>query len=342
MLRCMLKRTGIAVLGAASIAAMTAFPAVAADSVSFALDWVVNGTHAGYFVAKERGYYSDAGLDVTLARGFGSGDTVKRVASGTATFGLADTGAIIAARANEDVPVRIVAMIYDRASLGLIYLAESGIKKPKDLEGRAIGRSASGASVNMFPGFLKANNIDRNKIREVVVDGSTFLPMLMSRQVDAVLEQSLNIGKFRRIAAEQGKTAVSMRYSDFGLEAYGNAILTSPTTMQQKPDVVRRFVEASLRGVAYSFDHPDEAIAIMRKTNPEVAADSATDELLAMKEMQTTDEIRKIGLGHIDQGKMEKTVAIITSALSLKRSVSVEEIYSTDFLPQKAIVHSGK
>ena len=162
MLRFILKRTGMAALGAASIVALTMFPVVAAESVSFALDWVVNGTHAGYFVAKEKGYYSDAGLDVTLARGFGSGDTVKRVASGTATFGLADTGAIIAARANEDVPVRIVAMIYDRASLGLIYLAESGIKKPKDLEGRAIGRSASGASVNMFPGFLKANNIDRS------------------------------------------------------------------------------------------------------------------------------------------------------------------------------------
>jgi len=80
----------------------------------------------------------------------------------------------------------------------------------------------------------------------------------------------------------------------------------------------------------------------MRKTNPEIAADSATDELLAMKEMQTTDEIRKTGLGHIDKGRMEKTVDIITDALSLKRTVPVEEIYSTDFLPQKPIVHSGK
>jgi NitT/TauT family transport system substrate-binding protein len=337
-----LKRIGTAALGAATIAVTIALPAAAGDGIGFALDWVVNGTHAGYFVAQDKGYYGDAGLDVTLSRGFGSGDTVKRVAAGTATFGLADTGAIIAAEANEEVPIRIVAMIYDRASLGVIYLAESGIKNPKDLEGRKIGRSASGASVNMFPGFLKANNIDRSKIREVVVDGANFLPMLMSAQVDAVLEQSIIIGKFRRIATEQGKTALAMRYSDFGLEAYGNAILTHPTTLQDKPDLVRRFVKASLRGVAYAFDHPEEAIAIMRKTNPEVAADSATDELVAMREIETTDEIQRVGLGHIDRTRMEKTRDIITSALSLKRSVPLEEIYSADFLPGSPIVHSGK
>jgi NitT/TauT family transport system substrate-binding protein len=331
-----------AALGAASLSMVIALPAAAGDAVGFALDWVVNGTHAGYFVAQEKGYYGEAGLDVTLSRGFGSGDTVKRVATGTASFGLADTGAIIAAQANEDVPVRIVAMIYDRATLGIIYLAESGIKSPKDLEGRKIGRSASGASVNMFPGFLKANDIERSNIREVVVDGANFLPMLMSGQVDAVLEQSINIGKFRRIAAEQGKTALTMRYSDFGLEGYGNAILTQPATTQNKPDLVRRFVKASLRGVAYAFDHPDEAIAIMRRTNPEVAADAATDELLAMREVDATDEIHRTGLGHIDRARMEKTRDIITGALSLKHFAPAEEIYSADFLPETPIVPSGK
>jgi NitT/TauT family transport system substrate-binding protein len=331
-----------AALGAATLSMAIALPAAAGDAVGFALDWVVNGTHAGYFVAQEKGNYGEAGLDVTLSRGFGSGDTIKRVATGTASFGLADTGAIIAAQANEEVPVRIVAMIYDRATLGIIYLAESGIKGPKDLEGRKIGRSASGASVNLFPGFLKANDIERGKIREVVVDGANFLPMLMSGQVDAVLEQSINIGKFRRIAAEQGKTALTMRYSDFGLEGDGNAILTQPATMQNRPDLVRRFVKASLRGVAYAFDHPDEAIAIMRRTNPEVAADAATDELLAMREVDATAEIHRTGLGHIDRARMEKTRDIITGALSLKRSVPVEEIYSADFLPETPIAPSGK
>ena len=167
--------------------------------------------------ARAKGYYRDAGLDVTISRGFGSGDTVKRVGSGAATFGVADTGTIIASIANEDIPVRIVAMIYQKATLGLIYLEASGIKKPQDLEGRTIGRSASGASVTMFPGFLKANSIDRGKIHEVVVDGATYLPLLLSRKVDAVLEQSVQLGHFKKAAAAQGQTAIAMRYSDYGL-----------------------------------------------------------------------------------------------------------------------------
>ena len=325
-----------------SVLVLAPLPAAAADSVSFALDWVVNGTHSGYFTAREKGFYRDAGLDVTIARGFGSGDTIKRVAAGSALIGLADTGAIIAARANDDIPVRIVAMIYDRATLGLIYLTQSGIKAPKDLEGRAIGRSASGASVNMFPAFLKVNNVDRGKIREVVVDGATFLPLLMSGQVDAVLEQSINIGKFRRAAAQQGKIAVGMRYSDFGLEAYGNAIFVRTSTLQDKSDIVRRFVEASLKGIAYAFDHPDEAISILRKSHPETDADAIRDELLTLKEMQTSPEILRDGLGQIDRKRMEATRDNITPALALKRTVPTEEIFVPGYLPKTPIVPSRK
>lgn len=332
----------IARIAFALAAAAAALPAAAQEAVSFSLDWVVNGTHAGYFVARDKGYYKEAGLDVTLSRGFGSGDTVKRVASRSAIMGLADTGAIIASRANDDIPVRIVAMIYDRATLGLIYLAESGIKTPKDIEGRAIGRSASGASVNMFPGFLKANALDRTKIREVVVDGATFLPLLMSGKVDAVLEQSINIGKFRRTAAQQGKTAMAMRYSDFGLEAYGNALIAHPTTLREKPEMVQKFVAATLRGTAYAFDNMDEAIAIIRKSNPEVDAGSAGDELLALKEMQTTAEIRRSGLGQFSVARLEKTRDIITDALSLKRKVAVEDLYAPGFLPRTPVMPGSK
>jgi NitT/TauT family transport system substrate-binding protein len=328
------------VLGLA--AAFSALPVAGQEAVSLSLDWVVNGTHAGYFIARDKGFYKEAGLDVTISRGFGSGDTVKRVASGSAQIGVADTGAIIASRANDDIPVRIVAMMYDRATLGLIYLAESGIKVPKDIEGRAIGRTASGASVNMFPGFLKANGIDRSKIREVVVDGATFAPLLMSGQVDAVLEQSINIGKFRRAAAQQGKTALAMSYADFGLEAYGNALIVNPTTLREKPEMVRRFVAATLKGMVYAFNNLDEAIAALRKSNPEVDAAAAMDELVTLKQMDTNAAVRKNGLGTIDISRLEKTRDIVTEALSLKRKVSVEDLYAPGYLPKTPVVPDAK
>jgi NitT/TauT family transport system substrate-binding protein len=342
MFRKSLKQIVLATFGLASCVLLAALPAKAADSVNLALDWVVGGVHAGYYVAKDKGFYSSSGLDVTIQRGFGSGDTIKRVASGTATFGIADTSAVIAALANESIPVRIVGMVYDHATIGLIYLAQSGIKTPKDLIGRKIGRSASGASVNMFPAFLKANNIDRGKLHEVVVDGATFVPILMSGQVDAVLEQSILIGKFQRIAASAGKKAVAMPYSEFGLAGYGNGIIANLDTIKNKKDIVSRFVAATLKGTAYAFDHPQEAIAIMRKSHPELDAQSAEDQLLALKDIENTAQIRKAGLGHIEKVKMEKNRDNVVSALSLKKSVPVDQIYTDSFLPAQPIFPTGK
>jgi NitT/TauT family transport system substrate-binding protein len=310
--------------------------AFAQDKVSLAVDWILNGTHAGYFIAKDKGYYKEKGLDVTISRGFGSGDTIKRVATGSVDFGIADTGAVIAARATDDIPVRIVAMVYDKATLGLISLKSSGISKPQDLEGKIVARSASGASVNMFPGFLAVNNIKRDKIKEIVVDAATYLPLLMSGQANAVLEQAMNLGKFSKEAEKHGNEAVSMLYSDFGLTSYGNAIIASDTTIAAKPDIVRRFTEASIRGLAYALEHPDEAVALLRKSNPEIDAGGALEEVATFKRIQDTDDVKTHGFGYIDEKRLTETRDVVTKALSLKRAVGIDEIYSKGFLPAGA------
>jgi NitT/TauT family transport system substrate-binding protein len=329
-----LRAAALAATAIASIIGLTR-PAAAADDVSFAMDWIINGAHAGYFAGIEKGYYRDEGLNVTISRGFGSGDTVKRLAAGRADFGVADTSALITALANDGVPVRAVAMVYDKASLGIIYIKESGIKTPKDLEGRAIARSAAGASVNMFPGFLAVNNIDRSKIKEVVVDGANFLPLMMSRQVDGVLEQSINIGRFRRQAQAQKLTVEPMRYSDFGLLTYGNAIMTSETTARTKVDLVKRMNRATFKALEYAFAHPDEAVAIMRKQNPEVDAEIGKEELLAIRDLALTDHARKQGLGVIDAAQMTQTRDIVVKALTLKREVPINEIYVDGLVTKK-------
>ncbi len=215
--------------------------------------------------------------------------------------------------------------------------------EPKDLEGRTIGRSASGASVNMFPAFLKANNIDRSKIREVVVDGATFVLLLMSGQADAVLEQSIVAGTpYDRCSAGQDRGSDAL-FRVWARRDTGMQSLRDVSTIQQK---TRRgptsSVEASLKGVAYSFAHPDEAVAILRKTNPEIDANVAKDELLELKNMESTDQIRELGLGYVDNGKMEKNRDNIAGPLALKRTVPVAEIYTNEFLPKNPIVPSGK
>jgi len=307
----------------------------AADQVTLALDWIVNGTHAGYFVALDKGFYTANDLAVTIVRGYGSGDTIKRLAAGRANFAVADMGALVGARANDDVPVKAIAAVYGKAALGLLYLKESGINGPRDLEGRTIGRSAAGASVLMLPGFFKANSVDRTKVKEVVIDATSFLPMLLSRRVDAVSEQSIHLPRFQKAAEKQGLHVEAMRFADFGLVAYGNMVMTTDGLIKENPDLVRRFTQATVKGLAYAFDKPQEAVTILQKYHKEADPEFSTDELLSTKELAWSDEAKANGLGSISREKMTSTRDVVTSALSLKRVVPVEELYTIQFLPAR-------
>src|SRR5574341_1430116 len=129
------------------------------QKVTLVLDYIVSGIHAPYFVAVGKGFYKEAGLEVEVMRGTGSSDTVKKVAAKQVTFGICDFGTLVTLNIREKTPTKAVAAVYGKSANGMMFLKESGIRVPKDIEGRGMGRSAAGATVNMLPAFFKVNNI---------------------------------------------------------------------------------------------------------------------------------------------------------------------------------------
>lgn len=317
---------------AAITALLGAFTAHAADDVKFALNWLISGRNAGYFVALEKGFYKENGINAEITRGRGSGDTLKRVAIGESLFGLVDTATVISGVANDQVPVKMIAMTYNNAATALLYTRESGIKKPSDLEGRTVARSAAGSTINMWPAFLKANDIERGKIKEVTVTASSYVPMLLSRQADAVLDQSSYWGRYQKAADAAGLHIDMFRFSDYGYRLYGDAIVATDATLKQKPDLVKRFLAATLRGNLYAFEHPDEAVTILAKYANEAEPDIAKVELLDTKMLALTDEVRQQGYGYIDGKTLAENIERIKEPLGLKRAVAADELYTNDFL----------
>lgn len=319
----------------AVMASLVTMNAAAVDDVTFATNWLISGKNAGYFTAIEKGFYTEQGIHLTISRGNGSGDTIKRVATGESDFGLSDTASLISSQTNDGVPVKMVGLMFGKSSVAILYVEEAKIKTPKDLIGKKLGRSAAGASVIMFPGFLKANGIDRSKIEEVVVNPSSFLPLLLSRQADAVLDQSSYLGRYRQGARGSGLTIKAFRFADWGMDLYGDGIIVSQKTIETRPDLIRRFMAATLKGNAYAFDHPEEAIAILRKTNPEIDAEVGKEELLDTKELAMTTEVAAHGAGYIDAQHMERVRDITVDALGLKKKIPINDIYTSQFLPAK-------
>jgi NitT/TauT family transport system substrate-binding protein len=175
-------------LVAGVLAALTLLSGAAsgADKITFVTDFGYLGRHSYYFVALEKGYYKAANIDVDIVRGQGSADAVKQVAAGTAQIGFADAPALILARANDQVPVKMVAVIYDKAPHAIFALKESGIKAPKDLEGRNVADAAASSIPRMFPAYAKAAKIDPSKVKWTVVSSDAIAATLALGRADAV------------------------------------------------------------------------------------------------------------------------------------------------------------
>jgi len=306
-----------------------AAPAAAAQKITFTLDFEYAGRHAYYFVALEKGFYREAGLDVEIVRGSGSADAIRAVAAGRAPLGFADTGTLVVSRSSHGLPVKVVAMVYNRAPHCIFCLEEAGVRTPKDLEGKKIATPPGSASTTMFPAFVRATGINADKITRVAVDTSALPAVLASRQVDCVslfyVAQPL---LERRLAP---KKITRLLYADAGLEFYSNGIIVGDSFLKEHPDVVRRFVAATVRGMESAFADPAEAGRIMNTYHPQIEPALGQAETEIVRDLAVTPLTRAHGLGYIDPKQMEQTRDVVVEAFSLPKRLPIEEFYAPGF-----------
>jgi NitT/TauT family transport system substrate-binding protein len=303
----------------------------ALDSVTLITDFGYNGRHAYFFDALDRGYYRDAGLEVEIVRGQGSVDAIRQVGAGNAMFGFADTGAVILARANDQIPVKLVAIVYVKPPQAIFYREDSGLKKPKDLEGNAIADTASSSPRAIFPAFAKAAGIDAQTVRWVVASPELLPDMLAADKVPCMADVTVAEALVRSRLGPGPTKLVRFAYSDAGLSYYGNGIVATAATIASKPDIVHRFVEATLRGMKDAFADPAAAGAIMQRIIPQVDATVAKNETEAVAELA---QVPGKPLGEIDPARIEATIDMVKGAFKLATSVAATDVYAPGFVPK--------
>jgi NitT/TauT family transport system substrate-binding protein len=317
----------------ARITAATVFAASCAASsaqaveVNFITDFGFNGRHAYYYVALDKGYYKAEGLDVTILRGQGSIDAVKKVASGAAMIGFADAGAIVLARSNDDIPVKLLTIIYATPPHAIFALADSGIKAPKDLEGKTIADSAFSAIPLIFKAYAEATGIDEQKVKWISADSAALPGLLATDKVDAIGQ--FTVGQPLLAAAVKPRSLTRLAYKDAGLDYYANGIVATEATIKENPDVLKAFIRATFKGMHDAFANPTEAGEIMNKYHKEISPEVAKGETELVKELASVPGQK---MGVINEGRIKRTIDIMAKSYPMKHPVQPRDMCVPGFV----------
>ena len=202
-------------------------------------------------LASRTRYYRDEGLDLDVISGSGSSDTIKQIGSKAVEFGLVDA-LVLVQGAQQRVPAKSIAAYYQGTPIVLISPQAKPVTNPRQLlDGIKLGSKKGSATFQGLVALLAANNMQLEQIK--LVDIGFGVQPLLVKQVDAIMGFSMN----EPIEAESGGMAVTlMPISDYGVNTYGLTIVSNPDFMQQKPEVVKAFMKATLRSVAETVKDP--------------------------------------------------------------------------------------
>ena len=306
------------------------------QSTTLMLDFTQTGYHALFYYGLANGVYSHNGINLTILAGSGSGNTVAAVAAGKIDFGFADTGTLAVAAATQNVSnVRVVAMVLQNTPGAIIY-NKADISSPKDLSGKTMGTFQGNGQQKMFSVFASLNGINATSVTPTYVAPSAFNQLVALGKVDFVpttINQMANIGP---IAAQNNIQLGVFPYPSYGLNVYGAAIITNTNMLNSHPDLVKKFVQATMESVLGAVQHPQAAINGLVQYNPQLNSTKALEdfELVVTNclPQNVNSTSNALTLGWIDQTKMQNTINLVSQAYGISTPPSATNLFTDQYV----------
>ncbi|MFD4554328.1 ABC transporter substrate-binding protein [Streptomyces sp. NPDC058469] len=308
----------------------------AKDHVTYVTAFGAAGRDAFAWVAEQKGYFRQAGIDVQIELGKATGENLKALASGKTQFASLDlTGATISAGAKNSTAYRdfrAVLAIHQRTLVSIMAMQGSGISTPKDLQGKRIAAAANSVNQLLFPGYARLAGVDTAGIHWIAVQPVQLGPALASGKADALSTFLIGRPTIEKATVQaRSKHVVVFPYSTYLPDLYGNATVTTTSLAAKKPDLVKRFRTALLKGLKYTIQHPDEAGTLLHAKHPETDATAATAEIKLMTPSVTAEGESSIGL--ITEARMRRALTSLQNAGVIQPGMTPQDI--VDFAAMK-------
>lgn len=282
------------------------------EKVNYLTSFNTFGREAYAYVALEKGYFKDAGFDVTITPGSGTVDVLKLVAGGQADYGIGDFTATVITLAKQKLPVTTVGMVHQRSLAAIVALEGGKIKTPQDLVGARIGDQPGSTNTVMFPLYAKAVNIPADQTDFIPSPPPGLPALLASDKVNGIGQFVVGVPLIEKADPKKRK-AVVLPYGDKLPDLYGNAIITRNDLAKDHPDQVKKFTAALLKGLQDTINDPAAAAATLKKYVPKTDLEVATAELKLMKPYVKPDDFNG-ALGEVDPGRVERVIAALVDA----------------------------
>lgn len=310
------------------------------DKVTYLTGFGISGRESYVHTAVAKGFFREAGIEVTIEPGQAGPFNDNAVGAGRAQFAAVDaSGAFVrfAKTTPAERKVRTVAAVQQRTLLSMVTLDDRDIRVPKDLAGKRLGVGPGAAPRVMWPLYAKLAGVGVESVTFVENKPDALAGLLVAGKVDAIGLFVAGVPQVEaaetKLAAEQNRPprqVVKLPYSDKMTDLYGTVLITSSKLLEQDPDLVRRFTGALMKGLAHAVDHPQEAGQILHSMDRKQDPATAARELELMKPFAVPPGGHPYGW--MDQARVARSIALLQN-LPMPL-VTPEELVAFDVMPQ--------
>lgn len=301
---------------AAAVAATSSIPSKVfgqtMKEVTFTQSWIPNGGSMWIYVAMEKGMFKKRGIDVKVSRGFGSVASAQAVGQGKFDFGISAAPAAYL-QVVKGMELAHLACCSYSSLMGVGYLRDSGIKTPKDLEGKKMGSVVKSGEFPFLPAFAERTGFDWSKVDVVQVDNKIRTGVLLSKQVDCI---SCFASSVAPDVATKGYDVGWFLYKNYDMPFYGYMLITQPEMYAKDKGLCEAMVDANMEGIMYTMLNPEESLEIFLKHVPEAGLTPTKKKALTLEtglfaHVNNTREVANHGMGSIEMAQYEKMTDLI-------------------------------